>query len=421
MIKTYFKQAWAMMKQNRLFSSMYILGTAITVALVMILFIILYIKLGPVYPEYNRDRMVYLENIYFNINNGNNSGSTGVSREVLLRLARDVDNFEQMAISSIDTHSKGMIEGVKRSDPMFTCNNFWNLYDFEFICGKGYTLEQVNNNRVKPVVVLCESLCRKLFATTDAVGKTVKIKDIEHKVVGVVKDVSGSTPNVYAQYWVPVNTPLSSEGKRGGENMLGNYKTVFLAKDKGSVADVKKQISEVLTRMMSEQPEGNRYEPMILAHDEYVLGYEYEESIGNILLIFLTLLFVPALNLCGMIASRMNSRLEEIGVRKAFGATNRQLVFQVLCENLLFTATGALLGFVLSCIFAKLSQEWIVTLLDSYVDIDAPTTVSMEMMLNPTILSITVLLVFILNIVSALVPTIYSLRHSITVSLNVKK
>ena len=73
MIKTYFKQAWAMMLHNKLFSSMYILGTAITVALVMILFIILYIKLGPVYPEYNRDRMVYLENIYFNINIRNNS------------------------------------------------------------------------------------------------------------------------------------------------------------------------------------------------------------------------------------------------------------------------------------------------------------------------------------------------------------
>lgn len=142
---------------------------------------------------------------------------------------------------------------------------------------------------------------------------------------------------------------------------------------------------------------------------------------GTLALIIAALLFIPALNLCGMIASRMNSRLEEIGVRKAFGATNRQLVFQVLCENLLFTAIGALLGFILSCLLAKLSQEWIVTLLDSYVDSDAPTSVSVEMMLNSTTLFVTILLVLVLNLVSALIPTLYSLRHSITVSLNNKK
>ena len=304
---------------------------------------------------------------------------------------------------------------------MFTSHSFWSLYDFEFLYGKGYTAEQVNNNYAVPVVVLCESLARKLFATADAVGKTVSIKDIEHKVIGVVKDVSGSTPNVYAEYWVPANTPLASSGKRDGENMLGNYKLVFLVKDRNKVADVKKQISEVLLRMISEQPEGNEYEPMIQTHAQYVLGNKYEETMGTLALIIAALLFIPALNLCGMIASRMNSRLEEIGVRKAFGATNRQLVFQVLCENLLFTAIGALLGFILSCLLAKLSQEWIVTLLDSYVDSDAPTSVSVEMMLNSTTLFVTILLVLVLNLVSALIPTLYSLRHSITVSLNNKK
>ncbi|MBR6648938.1 MAG: ABC transporter permease, partial [Bacteroidaceae bacterium] len=67
------------------------------------------------------------------------------------------------------------------------------------------------------------------------------------------------------------------------------------------------------------------------------------------------------------------------------------------------------------------SQEWIVTLLDSYVDSDAPTSVSVEMMLNSTTLFVTILLVLVLNLVSALIPTLYSLRHSITVSLNNKK
>ena len=47
-----------MMRQHKLFTGMYIAGTAISIAMAMAIFIILYIKLGPIYPEYNRDRTV---------------------------------------------------------------------------------------------------------------------------------------------------------------------------------------------------------------------------------------------------------------------------------------------------------------------------------------------------------------------------
>ena len=49
------------MKQQKLFTGMYLIGTAVSIALAMTLFIIFYIKLGPVYPEYNRHRMVVIE------------------------------------------------------------------------------------------------------------------------------------------------------------------------------------------------------------------------------------------------------------------------------------------------------------------------------------------------------------------------
>ena len=56
MIKTSFKQAWAMMKQNRLFTTIYVAGTGLSVAFTLILFIIYYVKFAPIYPEYNRNR-----------------------------------------------------------------------------------------------------------------------------------------------------------------------------------------------------------------------------------------------------------------------------------------------------------------------------------------------------------------------------
>ena len=63
MLKNYFKQAWTLMRQNRLFTGIYVVGTGLSIALVMTLFIIFYVKFGPVYPEYNRDRTLVLKPI----------------------------------------------------------------------------------------------------------------------------------------------------------------------------------------------------------------------------------------------------------------------------------------------------------------------------------------------------------------------
>ena len=48
MLKNYFKQAWTLMRQNRLFTGIYVVGTGLSIALVMTLFIIFYVKFGPV-------------------------------------------------------------------------------------------------------------------------------------------------------------------------------------------------------------------------------------------------------------------------------------------------------------------------------------------------------------------------------------
>ena len=59
-LKQYLKQAWTMMRQNKLFTSIYVAGTGLSIAFTMVLFIIYYVKFAPVYPEYNRDRMLVI-------------------------------------------------------------------------------------------------------------------------------------------------------------------------------------------------------------------------------------------------------------------------------------------------------------------------------------------------------------------------
>ena len=63
MIKAYFKQLWNIMKQNRLFTGIYVIGSGLAIAMTMTIFMVLYVKFAPVYPEYNRTRMVVMKYI----------------------------------------------------------------------------------------------------------------------------------------------------------------------------------------------------------------------------------------------------------------------------------------------------------------------------------------------------------------------
>ena len=63
MIKAYFKQLWNIMKQNRLFTGIYVIGAGVAIAMTMTIFMVLYVKFAPVYPEYNRSRMVVMKYI----------------------------------------------------------------------------------------------------------------------------------------------------------------------------------------------------------------------------------------------------------------------------------------------------------------------------------------------------------------------
>ena len=62
MIK-YIRQTFAMMREEKLFSGIHIAGTAMALAFTMVMAVVYYIKLATIYPERNRARTIYFEDI----------------------------------------------------------------------------------------------------------------------------------------------------------------------------------------------------------------------------------------------------------------------------------------------------------------------------------------------------------------------
>ena len=147
-------------------------------------------------------------------------------------------------------------------------------------------------------------------------------------------------------------------------------------------------------------------------------------TVRSFLLIGLVLLLVPALNLSGMIASRMEGRLAEMGVRQAFGASRRTLLSQVMAENLLLTLLGSFFGLVLAWFFLYAGRHWVFMLFDEWsmfpsesVDVQ----VSGEVLFAPAVFLMALLVCLLLNLLSALIPAWHALRRPLVQSLNEKK
>ena len=71
------------MRQNRLFSTLYITGTGLAIAMTVIMAVIYYVKLAPVYPEENRSNTLYLTNAMFHSEKEKSNLNAGLSYRAL--------------------------------------------------------------------------------------------------------------------------------------------------------------------------------------------------------------------------------------------------------------------------------------------------------------------------------------------------
>jgi putative ABC transport system permease protein len=92
-----------------------------------------------------------------------------------------------------------------------------------------------------------------------------------------------------------------------------------------------------------------------------VFGSGPESGFGRFLLfisgaIFLFML-LPTINLVNINITRIMERSSEIGVRKAFGASSKTLVYQFIIENIILTVIGGIFGVIFSVIALQLINE----------------------------------------------------------------
>ena len=415
MVKQYLKQALYMLKENRFVSVISIAGTAISIAMIMVVVLVFQVQFASFYPENNRDRMMYVENgTEVRSDNGWNRGS--MSAEAVkecfytLQLPEAVSGYT-LRLKPLSIPGKRMYKGyeIKYTDP-----GFWQIFSFRFLSGQPFT--QADFDSGIPVAVVSESVARKLYGSTEVVGKSVIIDLADYTICGVVEDVSRAADTAFASVWVPYTTDRVLLANTIKENMAGAFSVCLLARQREDFGAIRQELDRQVERYngMKQDNQINFMGGPITRLD-VAIGSEAQVPVAlkdylletGLLLLFL--LLVPALNLLGVIQSAVQKRRAEMGVRKAFGATTGTLLCQVLYENGLTTLIGGVVGFGLSLLFFSLGKGF---LLES-----ADTSLSGEMLFQPMAFGAALLFCLLLNLLSAGIPALRIARQKIVTAL----
>lgn len=415
-MKLYFKQALQMLKENPLVSTISILGTALSIAMIMVVVLIYQIQLTGYSPESKRERMLYINATQSQTKEGNGSRNRGgMSAEVAKECFYALETAE--VATAIASDNRPVSLPGKRLYKEYalksTDHYFWNVFDFHFLKGRPFT-ETDFQSGIRTAVIN-DRMALELFETTDVVGQTVSMGFMNFTICGVVKEVSNAATDAHADIWIPYTVDESLLTIRHSEGIPGPFNVCILAKKKSDFEAIRTELERRKTQYNANKVE---YEVSFLegalTRMDIVMGSngfrrikatDFLAETGG-LLVFL--LLVPALNLSGVTQSSVQRRRSEMGVRKAFGGTNKKVLFQILYENLVTTCIGGIVGFALSFLLLLACRNFL---------LPGEPMLNMEMLLQPATFLIALLFVLLMNILSAFLPAFRISRQPIVDSL----
>ena len=248
-------------------------------------------------------------------------------------LGRVVGDERRVAVSV----ASGENVSVGRRETFVTVNgvneNVPNVFDRPLARGEYITASDVDTRR--RVAVLGSTVVRRVFGDVDPLGRQVSIAGVRFRVIGVFAPV-GSTFGVDRD--TEVHIPVTA-----AQRLFGVDRIDALAV-KAPRADDVEPLQGKLTAALRDKYDGEEFSAVTQTQ---ILG-----TIGRILgLLTLVLaaiagisLLVGGVGVSNIMLVSVRERTREIGLRKALGARQRDILLQFLIEAVLLCVVGGLIG-----------------------------------------------------------------------------
>ena len=209
------------------------------------------------------------------------------------------------------------------------------------------------------VAVIADTTARELFPYEDPIGQSVQIEKDFYVIVGQTesKTPSGGIGGSLAakDYNLDIYIPLSTLQRRIGDQVITSRagsregEKVELSQITATVHDLSEvdETAEVIKKLLQRSHPNVDY--TIVVPKELLQQAQVLQMMFNLLLVLIAgiALLVGGIGIMNIMLATVTERTREIGIRRALGAKQRDIVSQFLSETVVLSATGGLAGRVL--------------------------------------------------------------------------
>ena len=256
---------------------------------------------------------------------------------------RDVEALQKVsskdAVAPINFVTSSATGETGSSDNLFvvgTSADLPKLVKFKVEFGSFFNDDAEEDN----VAVLGAGVAHSLFGELNPVGHTIKIADTDFGVRGVLAPTVGGVATVaQTDFNSSVFIPVSPSVKINGGNT--NIMQIMVRSKNGDLDKTTQDVRKTLLQTHSGQENFT-----ILKQNELL---SITNNVVNIVTSFISgiaaiSLLVGGIGIMDIMLVSVSERTREIGVRKAIGATNRQVLNQFLVEGSVLSIAGGLIG-----------------------------------------------------------------------------
>lgn len=373
MVKTYFLHAWRILKKQKDYFVINILGLtlALTCALVICLIVRYHLTFDNFHPHPER-----LYRVITTLHREQTSHSTGVpdplgatfnSDYALTDKSARIFTASQQQISIGDNKFE---EEIAYADP-----GFFELMHFPVVQG-----DQRAPLTISHTAFISARLARKYFGDRQATGQTIRIGNkADFVIAGILKDIPANTDR-RSEIYLPLDNlketmPWVFSNEWGNVNSNFQY---FISLSTGVTTEkVNQALADMRNRHYNKEDSAQwefTLQPLSDIHFNTDLnGAISHKSLATLSLIGLLVLLTGCVNFINLATAQATRRAREIGVRKVLGSQRHQLFWQFMAETALLTVTAlaaaiALTGLLLPYVnrlldvqlpFSLLNDRWL--------------------------------------------------------------
>jgi len=363
MLRNYLLTAFKVLQRRKFFTFVNLFAVALTLAVLTVVITLIENFVRPMGAESRSDHYVAIDWARVSSADGNSSWDSRLGYRMLERHVLPLASPDAIGFFSGPSQATVFADGRKLTpDLARTDAGYWSILDFTFVEGRPISESDVAEGRF--VAVINRGISETIFGGEPAVGRALSASGQRFEVIGVVENEPEIRRHAYAEIWVPVTTAPSTAYQA---EWVGDFTALLYAEDDSALPEIQRELLASLDDFVHDDPD--RYQVASapantnlerLARTFLDNNYGRDSKVGTFILVlvaaFVAFMLLPAINLINLNVSRILERASEIGVRKAFGASARNLVGQFLVENLVLSAIGGVAGFLLGLVLLDLVE-----------------------------------------------------------------